>query len=515
MDTKKLRQKILDLAIRGKLVPQDPNDEPASVLLERIREEKKQMVKDGKLKAKDIKNDTIIFKGDDNLHYEKFQDGTVKCIEDEIPFEVPKGWEWCRLECICPYGETESVGSSIIEDDAWILDLEDIEKETGRIIYYATKNERDSKSNKHRFIAGQLLYSKLRPYLNKVVIAQKDGFCTSEILPLKLYGDIRPEYIQCYLMSNVFLAYVNLISYGLKMPRLGTNDGKRAVIALPPISEQIRIYQKCYRAFDVIDTLQSEKEYFEELITSTKNKILDMAIHGKLVPQDPNDEPASALLERIRAEKEELIKQGKLKRDKKESIIYKGDDNSYYMTDDNKAIQPPFEIPDSWTWSNLRELCNYGDCENVSPEKIPDDAWVLDLEDIEKDTGMITQRVLNIDRKTSSTKHSFKKGMILYSKLRPYLNKVVLTDSDGYCTSEIIPLKFEVIIHPRYAQLFLMSNYFVEYANSCSYGMKMPRLGTKDGQNALFAIPPYSEQIRIANMADKLYKIIHSISEAI
>ena len=100
MDTKALRQKILDLAIRGKLVPQDPNDEPASVLLERIRAEKQQMVKDGKLKAKDIKNDTIIFKGEDNLHYEKFQDGTVKCIEDEIPFEVPEGWAWCRVRNI-------------------------------------------------------------------------------------------------------------------------------------------------------------------------------------------------------------------------------------------------------------------------------------------------------------------------------------------------------------------------------------------------------------------------------
>ena len=101
IDTKALREKILDLAIRGKLVPQDPNDEPASVLLERIRKQKQQMVKEGKLKAKDVKNDTIIFKGDDNLHYEQFQDGTTKCIEDEIPFDVPDGWVWCRLQTIC------------------------------------------------------------------------------------------------------------------------------------------------------------------------------------------------------------------------------------------------------------------------------------------------------------------------------------------------------------------------------------------------------------------------------
>lgn len=118
MDTKALRQKILDLAIRGKLVPQDPNDEPASVLLERIRAEKQQMVKDGKLKAKDIKNDTVIFKGDDNLHYEQFQDGTVKCIEDEIPFELPDGWAWARLGVICPYGENKAVSADLIDETA-------------------------------------------------------------------------------------------------------------------------------------------------------------------------------------------------------------------------------------------------------------------------------------------------------------------------------------------------------------------------------------------------------------
>ena len=124
MDTKALRQKILDLAIRGKLVPQDPNDEPASVLLERIRAEKQQMVKDGKLKAKDIKDDTIIFKGEDNLHYEKFTDGSVKCIEDEIPFELPEGWECERLSNIASFSGGKTPSTSIAEywgnDYLWI-----------------------------------------------------------------------------------------------------------------------------------------------------------------------------------------------------------------------------------------------------------------------------------------------------------------------------------------------------------------------------------------------------------
>ena len=357
MDTKALRQKILDLAIRGKLVPQDANDEPASVLLERIRAEKQQMVKDGKLKAKDIKNDTVIFKGDDNLHYEQFADGTVKCIEDEIPFELPDGWAWTRLGVICPYGENKAVSADLIDETSWILDLEDIEKETGVIKKYATKSERNSVSNKYSFYKGQLLYSKLRPYLNKVVIAPKDGYCTTEILPLTFYGNIYSPYMQLFIMSPTFLIYVNMISYGVKMPRLGTNDGKNAIIAIPPIKEQKRIRDK----FDIItplfDIIQKNINNLNNEVTAIKSKILDLAIRGKLVPQNPNDEPASVLLERIRAEKEELIKQGKIKRDKKESVIFKGDDNSYYekIGDEITCIDDelPFEIPDSWCWARL------------------------------------------------------------------------------------------------------------------------------------------------------------------
>ena len=123
IDTAALREKVLDLAIRGKLVPQDPTDEPASVLLERIHEQKLQMVREGKLKAKDVKDDTIIFKGDDNCYYEKFSDGTIKNIQDEIPFDLPNGWSWCRLKCICPYGECDNVECSEIKNDDWILDL--------------------------------------------------------------------------------------------------------------------------------------------------------------------------------------------------------------------------------------------------------------------------------------------------------------------------------------------------------------------------------------------------------
>ena len=217
---------------------------------------------------------------------------------------MPDGWAWTRLGVICPYGENKAVSADLIDETSWILDLEDIEKETGVIKKYATKSKRNSVSNKYSFYKGQLLYSKLRPYLNKVVTAPKDGYCTTEILPLTFYGNIYSPYMQLFIMSPTFLTYVNMISYGVKMPRLGTNDGKNAIIAMPPINEQ-----KCIRdKFDIVaplfDKIQNNWNNLNNEVTAIKSKILGLAIRGKLVPQDPNDEPASILLERIRDEKE-------------------------------------------------------------------------------------------------------------------------------------------------------------------------------------------------------------------
>ena len=282
----------------------------------------------------------------------------MKCIEDEIPFELPEGWAWTRLGVICPYGTCEKVETKDIADSEWILDLEDIEKDTGLILKHITKKHRSAVSTKHRFSQGQLLYSKLRPYLNKVVIADQDGYCTSEILPLDFWGGISPLYMQIYLMSTTFLSYVNMISYGVKMPRLGTKDGERVPIALPPLQQQVMIAKKTRECLQILLFLKTEKDNLKNLIEIAKSKILNLAIRGKLVPQDPNDEPASVLLERIRAEKEELVKQGKIKRDKKESVIFKGEDNSYYQ-----------DLPENWEITTLRKI--------TTPLTLNDGDWIL------------------------------------------------------------------------------------------------------------------------------------------
>ena len=171
------------------------------------------------------------------------------------------------------------------------------------------------------------------------------------------------------------------------------------------------------------------------------------------------------------------------------------------------------ELPDNWVICCLGELCDYGNCINVDIAAIDESAWMLDLEDIEKDTGVVLQKIRKAERNAASTKHFFHKGQVLYSKLRPYLNKVVLADEDGYCTSEILPLEFERNILPQYARYYLMSPAFLAYADKCSYGVKMPRLGTADGKKAVISVPPLAEQKRIVAAIEKAFTHLTSIVE--
>ena len=344
--TKALREKVLDLAIRGKLVPQDPNDEPASVLLERIRAEKEQMVKDGKLKAKDIKNDTFIFKGDDNLHYEQFPDRTVKCIEDEIPFDIPEGWSWCRLSMV----GTTNIGLTYKPTEV---------KETGTIVLRSCniKNgkmdfadlvrvQADIRENQYIYEKDILICARngSRSLVGKCAIMQGLTEVASFGAFMAVFRSICNQYVYYYFNTSLFRRsfdnddskQINQVTQAILRDTL---------IPLPPFAEQNRIVTKLHETLSLVDFINGGTEQIATIITNTKTKILDLAIRGKLVPQNPDDEPAAVLLERIRAEKEELIKQGKIKRNKKESVIFRGEDNSYYR-----------DLPINWAVSSLSEI---------------------------------------------------------------------------------------------------------------------------------------------------------------
>ena len=357
IDTKALREKILDLAIRGKLVPQDSNDEPTSVLLERIRAQKQQMVKEGKLKAKDIKNDTIIFKGEDNLHYEQFQDGTVKCIEDEIPFEVPEGWAWCRFSSGFIINPRNSIQDNI---EVSFIPMPLIQEGYTNNHKSEIRLWKKVKTGYTHFAENDIAIAKITPCFEnkKSVVFRKlsngYGAGTTELHIIRtLENTVLPEYVLWYIKRDDFISDgINAFSGAVGQKRIGREFIEQYLIPLPPVSEQEKILEAIHTAFMSIDSIECSDTKLNVLITIAKSKILDLAIRGKLVPQDPNDEPASVLLERIRSEKEELIKQGKIKRDKKESVIFKGEDNSYYEKFGEK-------LPAGWVVTNFGTFLEY------------------------------------------------------------------------------------------------------------------------------------------------------------
>ena len=364
MDTKALRQKILDLAIRGKLVPQDPNDEPASVLLERIRAEKQQMVKDGKLKAKDIKNDTVIFKGDDNLHYEQFDDGAVKCIEEEIPFELPEGWSWTRIQNITQICLGLTHTPKYVESGIPFYSVKDISSggldTTNPKYISAAEFEKFPDGAKPQY--GDILFGRVGTLGKPTIVNTNSPFGIFVSLGFfrKYSHEITSEFFVHWMNSSLFWDQVNMNVKGAVLTNLNTGWLSKFLIPIPPSKEQTRIVAQCEIAIRYLEEIENTGREISNLISATKSKILDLAIRGKLVPQNPNDEPASILLERIRAEKEELIKQGKIKRDKKESVIFKGDDNSYYekIGEEITCIDDflSFDIPDTWTWTRLKNI---------------------------------------------------------------------------------------------------------------------------------------------------------------
>ena len=288
----------------------------------------------------------------------------MKCIDEEIPFEIPEGWSWVRLGSIIDFSKSSSVKPNEIEQDSWVLDLEDIEKDTGVLLAKKRMKDIQSKSDKHIFYSGNVLYSKLRPYLNKVIIADENGYCTSEILAFD-FGMILNKYAQIYLMTPYFVDYAMSDAYGVKMPRLGSKQGNNALMPLPPLNEQVRIAAQLANIAPIVNRYaasQSELDRLNaEIFERLKKSVLQESIQGKLVPQNPDDEPALVLLERIKTEKAKLFQAGKLKnKDLADSTIYKGEDNKYYeqIGKENTCIDDeiPFDIPNTWSWIRLGHL---------------------------------------------------------------------------------------------------------------------------------------------------------------
>ena len=524
MDTKALRQKILDLAIRGKLVPQNPNDEPASVLLERIRAEKQQMVKDGKLKAKDIKNDTVIFLGDDNLHYEKFPDGTVKCIEDEIPFELPEGWEWTRLQAICEPITDGTHKTPTYSDEGFIF-LSSKNVTSGHIDWDNIMYIPESLHNE--------LYARLAPQKNDILLAKNgttgvaaivDRDCIFDIYVslalLRIIGYIiSPEYLLSTIASSTIQNYFKSSLKGIGVPNLHLEHIRTTLIPVAPINEQYRIATKLEQLLSFADNIESDKTDLQTTIQLTKSKILDLAIRGKLVPQNPDDEPASVLLERIRAEKEELIKQGKIKRDKKESVIFRGEDNSYYekIGDTVTCIDEelPFELPDGWIW------CRGSSCFLPMESRKPSGTYFkyIDIDSIDnKHQAIKKAKITETAKAPSRANRAVFDGSILFSLVRPYLKNIALVDSNN--ADSIVSTGFYIATSngtfiPKYLYILMISAYVVNGLNQFMKGDNSPSISKDNIEKWLYPVPPLAEQEKIADIVQKYIRILEDIEKSL
>ena len=520
MDTKALRQKILDLAIRGKLVPQDPSDEPASVLLERIREQKKQMVKEGKLKAKDIKNDTIIFVGEDNLHYEKFADGTVKCIEEEIPFEVPEGWEWTRLgnlSSLIQYGLSNSAEAQGTHRLLRITDIQDGKVNWKDVPFTTVENAENYLLRKDDIVFARTGATVGKSFL--VTELPFESVYASYLIRIRLFDCISPSYLYQFFNSYCYWEQITDKSVGVGQPNCNGTSLKELFIPLPPLHEQKRIVPAANALLKYASAIESERASLQEIINLAKSKILDLAIRGKLVPPDPNDEPASVLLERIRAEKEELIRQGKIKRDKKESFIFRGDDNSYYekIGDDIENIDTeiPFNLPDNWIW--CRGCSCFSGMETTKPQGEFFD--YIDIDSIDNRLHCIkkTKRIPVIEAPSRASR-AINSGSVLFSLVRPYLENIALIEeihSHSIASTGFYVCNSNGLLLPDYMFYLMISKYVVDGLNQYMKGDNSPSISRNDIENWLYPIPPIDEQRRICYILKTTFATIEKLEESL
>ena len=415
-----------------------------------------------------------------------------------------------RLGTISTYAETKKkINAQDADPNLWGLDLEDIEK-GGQLISQKTVGERKAVGDKTIFRCGDILYSKLRPYLLKILVAPNNGICTPEIVPFNLYGKVNAYYIVEFLKSPYVDQVINSVTYGVKMPRVGTETMTSLLVPLPPISEQARIVARLKCVLPAVQSYNTAYEKGGKLTTEfpiqLKKSILQYAVQGELVPQDPADEPASVLLEHIRAEKEQLIKAGKIKRDKHESVIFRRD-NSYYEKVDGieRCIDDeiPFEIPESWEWCRLKSLT-----ENITSGSrdwakyySTTGAAFLRMGNLSKNSFDLRlehiQRV-TIPSKAEGTRTSLQSGDLLFSITGDVGMLGLIPDGfeKAYINQHTAMIRFLPEMRNKYIPYLLLTDYAQKFYNANQHGIKNSFRLDSIGE-LLVSIPPEKELFRI------------------
>ena len=521
MTAQQLKNSILQMAVQGKLVPQDPNDEPASVLLERIRAEKERLIKEKKIKRE--KNPSVIFKGADNTPYEKIGD-EVRSLVDEVPFDIPDSWEWVRIRSL---GEIVR-GSGIKRNETVQQGLPCVRYGELYTTYQTSFTSAVS------FIAPDL-YERCKHFSygdvlmtltgeNKPDIAKAVAYLGTE--PIAAGGDL--AFWTQHGMNPLFLSYIMASPYiiGRKVA-LATGDiivhisgDKLGTILLPvpPLAEQERIVAHIREAELVIKNyalmataLQKLQDSFPEAL---KKSILQEAVQGKLVPQDPSDEPAEALLERIRAEKRRLIKEGKIKKDKHESVIFRRD-NSHYEKRGSKEVciddEIPFEVPDSWMWTRLKSL-GYTQTGNTPSTSHPEyrGGYIPFITPGDIFDGIIDYRNQGLSEIGKDVARVCPAGSILQVCIGGSIGKAALSVHEVAFNQQINAIS-PVVVSSKYVLAAVTSFMFLSAMKESAGGTATPILNRTLWDKMLIPLPPLNEQNRIVSMIEQLFPVVSTL----
>ena len=472
MNTKALRQKILDLAIHGKLVPQDPNDEPASVLLEHIRAKKERLIKEGKIK--------------------KPKKSKAACDKPHYPYELPKGWEWCRLEDIAyvASGSTPEKAAFVSEGIPYIkmYNLRNQEIDFDFKPQYIKEEVHNGKLQRSRTEVGDLIMNIVGPPLGKLALIPKSlpqaNFNQAAVLIRPyLHKEIINVYLKAYLEE---MSEINSISTkgSAGQVNISLTQSQNMRIPLPPLQEQIRINNELSVWLAYIQQIENGRETLNLAIKQAKGKILDLAIHGKLVPQDPNDEPASELLKRINPKAE--------------------------ITCDNPQYG---KLPSGWCLTEGKYL--YKPMKSAKPKGLAFN--YIDIDSIDNTKQRIDSvKVVKTENAPSRASRYTQKGDIVFSMVRPYLKNIaMIPDNDCIASTGFYVCSPSDVAVDKYCYYLMISDYTVNGLNQYMKGDNSPSINKGDIDSWLFPIPPLQEQHRIVAKIEELFAQLDKIEASL
>ena len=523
----RLRRFILDLAVRGKLVPQDPNDEPASELMKRIAAEKARLVKTGEIKKNKAK--------------------PIQMASD--PFTVPASWEWAAIGDVFLYDAGTKREPTVLDQKQWLLELEDIEKDTGRLLVRTRVCERESRSTKSEFHVGDILYGKLRPYLNKVLVADKPGYSTTEIVALRPHLPLRSEYCALALRRPDFVDYVTRLGQGTKMPRLRTEDAVKSPFPLPPLAEQHRIVARVNELMALCDRLEAARAEREatrdrlataslarlnapdpdptrfqhdvafalnnltplttrpDQIKALRQTILNLAVRGTLVPQDPNDEPASELLKRIAAEKARLAKSGTIRKRK----------TSEPAPPDSLA----FELPSGWAAAKLSDVLTelqtgpFGSSLHQNDYEIGGTPVINPASMRDGEIVPVEKMAVGPDTLQRLATFKLQVGDIVMGRRGEMGRCAVVTEQENgwLCGTGSLILRLPQCLYPEYLAMLIGSPYVREYLGGFAVGATMQNLNQSILLKMSIGLPPLAEQHRMVAKVNELMVLCDRLEE--